>query len=680
MESSRLPTRLRPSILRNNANPKAYDPSMFAALTLERDPLNLHDIWPMVFSWLQDAGGFAAALLVLYFIVQLIQFKQFKADLKDRRNAIVFYVMAACLVVALLAYAVYGVAKAMETRASGQQASLSSSTSPAERQLAARRLQGGSLAVGGAFAIFAISLPVLIDLLRLRVRLRRVWAIARLSMKEAIRRKVLWVFSAILLVFLFGSWFFEFSAPVDQLRTYVKTLDFAMTWLLLLTAGLLAALSIPTDIKQQTIHTILTKPVERFEIVLGRFIGFTLIMTAVLLVLTLASLGYVLRGINPDAKFESLKARVPLYGALEFEGTKERNRGENVGREWDYRSYISGHHPPLPRQYAVWKFDDIPSELAKRDKVRCEYTFDIYRTTKGVDNFGVHCTFILETWQFEPQFEAQYKDELAAERKKVPPDPDIANKLAEKYGYCELPGQNVVDFHTLTLEIPGGLFKNALSDPSGRRKQLKAQGLNPPLVTLKVQCDDPTQYVGVAKRDLYFRVDDPDSQWDTLWFAWNYFKGSFGLWLRLCLAIGLCVTFSTYLSWVIAFLLAAILYLGGYFQNYIQSLASPTQNDGGGFAESFIRLVKRENSVTPLEDTTQTVVNLWDEPFRWFLRRVLNILPDVDRFDLSNFVAEGFNISGTDLLVNSLLLVGFLLPLAILAYYLIRWREVASAT
>src|SRR5207244_369073 len=157
-----------------------------AALTLERDPLNVHDIWPMVVSWLQDAGGFAAALLVVYFIVQLIQSKQLKADLKDRLNAVVLYVMAACLVAAVLAYAVYGVGKAVEARASGQQTSLSSSTSPADRQLAARRLQGSSLAVGGAFAIFGISLPVLIDLLRLRVRLRRVWAIARLSMKEAV--------------------------------------------------------------------------------------------------------------------------------------------------------------------------------------------------------------------------------------------------------------------------------------------------------------------------------------------------------------------------------------------------------------------------------------------------------------------------------------------------------------
>ena len=72
----------------------------------------------------------------------------------------------------------------------------------------------------------------------------------------------------------------------------------------------------------------------------------------------------------------------------------------------------------------------------------------------------------------------------------------------------------------------------------------------------------------MAKRDLYFRLDnvDPNSPLNTLWFAWNFFKGAFGLWLRLCLVIGLSITFSTYLSGVISFLLMAFLYLGGLFR------------------------------------------------------------------------------------------------------------------
>jgi ABC-type transport system involved in multi-copper enzyme maturation permease subunit len=652
---------------------------MFAALNLERDPLSFGDILPMAISWLQDAGGFATVVLALCLLFQLVQMRTVRAQMSDRRYRGLFRAMIACFVCAIILDGIFLGAKIVEWYSIARAATAQGAPVPISKGL--QLTQTLTLGFAGGISLIAISLPLLLDIFQARLRPRRIWALARLSMKEAVRRKVLWVFVSLLVVYLFGSWFIEYNKPEDQVRNYVQILYIAMTPLLLLTAALLAAFSIPTDIKQQTIHTILTKPVERFEIVIGRFLGYTIIMTAVLIVMTTISLGYLLRGINDDARYESLKARVPLYGQLEFEGTKEKNRGISVGREWDYRSYFSGPNPPQPDQYAVWTFREIPSKLTERDLVRCEYSFDIYRTTKGVDNKGVQCTFILETWRFDPQMKAQYQNALS-EAEKLPDfnRQETENRLAEKFGYFELPGRNVVDFHTLTLDIPSGLFKNALGSDEPRRKQLEAQGLAVPLLRVRVRCDDRTQYVGVAARDLYFRVDDVNSQNDILWFAWNFYKGAFGLWLRLCLVIGLSITFSTYLSGVISFLLMSFLYLGGMFQDFIRSLANPTENDGGGPLESFVRVVRRENMVTPLEPNTQKVVTIYDEVFRWFLRRVLNLLPDIDRFDFSSFVSEGFNISGADIVVGTLLLVGFLVPLMILAYHLLRWREIAGAT
>src|SRR5205807_168850 len=79
--------------------------------------------------------------------------------------------------------------------------------------------------------------------------------------------------------------------------------------------------------------------------------------------------------LDPDAKYESFKARDPLYGTtLEFEGTDDPTKGTNVGKEWDYRTYISGQMAPgQADQFAVWNFADVPAYLAKRDKVRCEF-------------------------------------------------------------------------------------------------------------------------------------------------------------------------------------------------------------------------------------------------------------------------------------------------------------------
>src|SRR5262249_44512779 len=132
---------------------------------------------------------------------------------------------------------------------------------------------------------------------------------------------------------------------------------------------------------------------------------------------------------------------------------------------------------------------------------------------------------------------------------------------------------------------------------------------------------------------------------------------------------------------IISFLCAMLLYLGGMFHEFIRSLAAGT-NVGGGSVESAFRLFTRKNLVSPLEETTTTKVIMGaDEVFRWFIRRVLNVFPDVDRFSFTDRVASGFDIGlvRQDLLPTLLLLLGYLLPWVLLGFYLMKSREIAGA-
>src|SRR5262249_53115205 len=411
---------------------------------------------------------------------------------------------------------------------------------------------------------------------------------------------------------------------------------------------------IPTDIRQQTIHTVVTKPVERFELVLGRFLGYTLLMSAVLLVLTTLCLGYVLRigvGINPEAKAESLKARVPLYGELHFqkisnaytnrEGIEEVKRDDrelNVGREWDYHRYIPGVNPDKETGailQAVWYYDDLPRVLTRRSRVRCEYKFDIYRQTKGKENEELRCSFFYHTRNFDPasnnrtEYDEARKTLLAlrrpdteSERRKqentvrkllpgfsdevvsrlsagqTRPD-EINDLLAEQFGYHEVRAAKVVDYHTFHVDLPAGLFRNALRGPPGGGATARA---GEPLLTVRVRCETPSQFLGMARYDVYFREDDPgkhDS--DRLAFALNFYKGALGLWMLMCLIIGLCVCLSTELSGIIVFLCVMFLYLGGLARGFIQELAEG-KNTGGGPVEASYRLFSRQSLAAPLED------------------------------------------------------------------------------
>jgi hypothetical protein len=523
-------------------------------------------------------------------------------------------------------------------------------------------------ALAGLCAIFAVALPVVVDVVT-RVRGRRIWALALLSLKEARRRRVVWVFSSIALVFLFGEWFLPYR-PADQVRNYVKVFYWFMTPLFVVTASLLGAFGIPTDVKSQTIHTIVTKPVERYEIVLGRFLGYGILLTIGLAAMSVLSLLYVARGVSEEARQESFKARVPVFGKLDFSGTK----GENVGREWEYRRYITGPNPHAakqPTQYAIWTLPHLPADLARRakdDKVRFEFSFDIFRTTKGKESRGVFCTFIFAPGKMSvPEVEAHMQERAQLLKTKQPKD--VNEDLINRAGFYELGGKEIFDYQTSYVDVPASLIAKVLQEQSGSDEPALKVLVN---VNKDAQ-GSQNQLVGVAQRDFYLLANEMP-------FWQNYLKGTLGLWFSMLLVLGLSVVLSTYLSGIISWLFAMFLFLSGYFLDYIRTLAAG-RAEGGGAMESAYRLFNRSPLNAPLDQSsTLSVLMSFDEGYRRALSLVLKVIPDVNRFDLTNYVAEGFNIPwGEVLFLDTFLpLVGYLLPWAFLAFYLMKFREVAN--
>ncbi|HLJ94477.1 MAG TPA: ABC transporter permease [Gemmataceae bacterium] len=629
---------------------------ILATLVVEKSPLQWADVPAGIATWITVVGGFATFFLALWLLCYALGLGSLIPA--QKRLASIFTV---AFLIALLGFAcgwgLTSVSRAPDAQSSDAQAHSGGAL--------LHTIGNACYLIGGATALAAFFFPFLVDLVQMRWR--RVWALARLSFKEAIRRRVLWVFSAMILVFLFASWFLPYK-PEDQVRNYVRVVYWVMEPLLLTTACLVAAFSIPTDVRSQTIHTIVTKPVERFEIVLGRFLGYALLMSLVLVVMTGVSLLYVFREIDPDAKEESMRARIPLYGNLTFRGKEGNYQGDSVGREWDYRRYIAGGKNSPQR--AIWSYNDLPSELANRPegKVPCEFSFDIFRTVKdkeGQEGKGVHCSFTFQTWHWDPKNEADYT------RARNLPSAD-PNKLAEQYGIYEIFYKKIEDYHTQSVEVPTALFKNALNREPARPTTPGAEA--PPELQVVVKFESGGQYLGVAKHDFY--ILDAEGT-----FAWNFFKGALGLWLRLLLVIGVAVTCSTYLSGVISFVATAFIYFAGLFRDtdYIKGLAEGT-TVGGGPMESLIRLVRHESLVTPLESTAGTdFAHGTDWLYRRLLQAILHIFPDVDRLDWTSHVAEGFNIAmSSTVLLSTLMLLAYLLPWAILGYYLMKSREIAT--
>ena len=157
---------------------------------------------------------------------------------------------------------------------------------------------------------------------------RRVIGLSGLAVREAIRRQVWVVLVIYVLVLMFAGLMLSSDSP-EPAKLYLSFVLQATTYLLLLVALFLAALSLPTDIKNHTIYTIVTKPVMASEILLGRLIGFTIVGTLLLLVMAVASYVFVSRMVSHEHLLPA-DSMVPVRESgvvVAFQGKTSRANG-----------------------------------------------------------------------------------------------------------------------------------------------------------------------------------------------------------------------------------------------------------------------------------------------------------------------------------------------------------------
>jgi hypothetical protein len=335
--------------------------------------------------------------------------------------------------------------------------------------------------------------------------------------------------------------------------------------------------------------------------------------------------------------------------------------------------------------------------------VRLEFSFDVFRLTIGQEDKGVYCSFTFARGDLLPEqvenllqptglFSSEYNeryakalvenpktgkrgdelDELNANSKK-----SIYWELFEKHGVYQIQGIAVTDYHTQFEEIPAKVFKS-LAKKASEQKTAAGQDKQPPAMQIFVNVENDRysrlQRVGMAKADLYLLVEDRP-------FWINFAKGALCIYLIACLVLGLALACSTYLTGIVSMLMTALLCIGGLFLPFIRSLAEG-RNWEGGPLESLYRLANRQVASTPLDKQSATIDVIFraDAIYKWWLRFVMSMIPDIGQYYPKDYVANGFDITwGTLLLLNFILpVVGYLVPWLMLAYYLIKSREIAN--
>ncbi len=501
---------------------------------------------------------------------------------------------------------------------------------------------------------------------------KRIFAICDLTIKEAIRKKTLLVFVIFAILFMFAGWFIGGTTdrPDLQVRVLVSFVLRTISWLILIVIPLLACWGIPTDIKIRSLHTVITKPVRRNEVYLGRLLGYMSVGTGVLAIMGIVGYIWIVRQTPPAAQSE-LISRVPIYGTLSFSdrfGRSTKNlTGINVGYEWDFRSYIEGgtksrtyydftdlnlsklksNYDSREASYEAAIKKNPDTEIPEPAALTLEYNFEAFRAYKGTLDKRLSARLVLINPEDEsvrvplPVFEVKEFSRFNEEK---------IVSIPEEITYR--------DEETQALKT-ANLFTDVM--PKGN-------------LVVEVECLDPGQYLGMARPDLFIRMPDKP-------FAVSYFKSIFGIWLQLVLMIMLAVTASCFVKGPVATLLTFSLVLVGMtpLSTMMYGLLQGSI-EGGGPAEAIYRMWAHMNPMVAIESGPFKIFLLIiDSIAKGFLAVAFFIVPSFVSFRMAEYTANGFDVPWASSLLPAIAItLGYVIPCLVIGYCSLTLREMEA--
>jgi hypothetical protein len=310
----------------------------------------------------------------------------------------------------------------------------------------------------------------------LRLSPKRIWAIGSVGFRESIRRRVLWVTPLAMLGIIAVS---QLSHPFDEqdaIRQTTKYCLFASGVVVVIASLILACTSLPKEIDNRVIYTIVTKPATRLEIVLGKTLGFACTSAMILLVMGLFSYGYLrvnaaqlTSGIRQRLATlpQSAQSRETLQHYVDQGLLQARKYAQPASLEWGAPPSLQVYAKlPQPSDPARWIFGNNEQNVI----------FPYELPPEVFDHADAQLIFTLQVATSQPrpltqkEIENELHDATATTRpttqgvKTFPPRPQINVSMLNENGYTILTAGEMMDALHLseadTRSDPNA-FKNA---------------------------------------------------------------------------------------------------------------------------------------------------------------------------------------------------------------------------
>lgn len=550
--------------------------------------------------------------------------------------------------------------------------------------------------------------------------MRRILAMTRLTVKEAIRRKVLVGFIIFAVIFLFAGWFLDVKSD-DPAHLYLSFVLTTTNYLVIVLSLLLATMSIPNDIKSKTMYTIVTKPVRAIEVVLGRVFGFVVVISVLLAAMCLVSYAFVQRGLDHEhAVASDSTARIPppsegkASPGWEGETTRQSHHRHTwrVSKEGQGRTNeVMGHAHRVTRMDAE---DGEARYVLGAPTGALQARVPVYGKLSFLDRSGSPTEqgiSVGKEWEYRSyiegrtlataiwKFEGITEDNLVVTEEYPEGYLPIAMTLSvfrSHKGDIEEGVRGVVminstnprnavqsepigfeskEFDTKHVRIPRKLRAMNVDGSSGQEVDLFGDLMQDGKLEIWIRCDDPAQYFGMAQADLY--VEAPDAP-----FAWNFVKAYITMWLQMVIVVCLGVMFSTFLSSPAAILATLASVALGFFGQFVRELWTG-EAVGGGPVESLIRLVTQENMIQALQldstGITVSVVKFVDRVLLTVMNALSTVLPDFAGLGrAAQYVAYNYSFHDQLLARQCLTTLVYVTAITIVGYFLLKTREIAA--
>ena len=539
----------------------------------------------------------------------------------------------------------------------------------------------------------------------LEISPRRVWALARLAMKEARQRRVIVALVVFGVVLLFAAWFLK-TDHQDPAKLYISFVLTAATYLILGISLVLSTFSLPGDFKTKTIYTVVTKPVRSGEIILGRIIGFGIVGTLLLAAMAFCSYVFVHRSLSHTHRIEGSKLKnvtgisdeVVGYDGITSQDAYHRHDVELKADKSGVAKSNFGHSHGVESRGE--QHDVLPAEGYLRARVPRWGELSFHDRQGSLKARGIS---VGNEWNYRSFIEGN--SQAAAfwkfDRITPPPfldDPEVPEKekglsiglivrvfrthkgtIGEQIsGTIQVKNpetqlvSDATSFLAVDAKVDERMIPRKLTSPDGTEYDLYEDFVSSEgELEIWIQCLERGQYFGFAKADCYLSLPDGSP-------VFNFTKVCLSIWVQMIIVISIGVAASALLSGPVATLFTVSFILLGFFRTFFVGVATGTEY-GGGPIESLVRLVTQKNVMIKLDPGVDTtLIKTIDNVLRQLMLSVAQILPDFSAFSTVNFAAYGFDVPFNRVAQDLTTCLAYVVGLAVIGYFLLRTREVAK--